>query len=416
MSQTSLPRWQPGARETRLWNADAGGPLGEIQLAIKRAIPKHCEAILVVACSGGADSLALAAAMTWVAKVAGPDSTPLPTCALIVDHSIREESALEAQATADICYDLGFDTTRVLTLGTDKLGPRAGKVGPEGTARDQRWRALDAQTLVQAESRGLTEAIVFTGHTMDDQAETVLLGLARGSGTRSIAGMRASVPRDIIDPEAPLSDRLSVPSGTGQEPWSVPQPDVVTVMVSRPMLGLRRETTHAACKQIGIEPVVDPSNFKGGPWRAADGSPLRRAAVREDALPSLRESLGQDPVPGLARTAQLLQEDNEALDYAASEMLKSAWPGAVTWSVGNPIVIKTSTLARCPKAVLTRALRQAGILVGWNAGDVKREHLDAMAVLCQRYTGQGPVSLPGGVWARRTDGYLILEAEPAGVS
>ena len=199
----------------------------------------------VVGLSGGADSLALALTAIDVASRAGVD-----VVTVTVDHGLRAGSAQEARRVADLASRLG---ARALTVAVSVDGP------------------------------GGPEASVLLGHTMEDQAETVLLRLARGSGPSSLRAI-APIRRDE---------------------------DGVTWL--RPLLGLRRADTAGACEQVGLTPVEDPTNAIDGPWRAADGSALRRSAVRYGAIPALADALGMDPVPALARTAALCAADDDAL-------------------------------------------------------------------------------------------------------
>jgi tRNA(Ile)-lysidine synthetase-like protein len=187
---------------------------------------------VVVAVSGGADSLALAAGTVWALRPGGPFAQ-LPAWAVVVDHGLQDGSAEVAERAAAQARDLGLES-RVVRVAPD------GRDGPEASARRARYAALLAER----------SAHVLLGHTLDDQAETVLLGLARGSGTRSLAGM------------AERSGRLV-----------------------RPLLGLRRAVTSAACAEAGLRPWVDPHNTDPG---------FARPRVRS-ALPLLDALLG----PGL---------------------------------------------------------------------------------------------------------------------
>ncbi|MGO1561660.1 MAG: tRNA lysidine(34) synthetase TilS [Actinomycetaceae bacterium] len=340
---------------------------------------------LLVACSGGPDSLALAVTVAHASAAAGW----VPR-ALVVDHGLREGSAAEARAVVARRGEIGLPGAAV------RVRPDGGG-GPENRAREARWAALRA---------GANGDLVLTGHTMDDQAETVLLGLARGSGARSLAGMRE---RDDD--------------------------------VRRPFLRLRRAQTLAVCEELGLEPVLDPTNAADGPWRASDGSALRRAAVRDRALPALADALGVDPVPALARTAALHRRDDDELSAQAECLLADAAaaarppagagpadpagtagthgdaPGAGSGVEGGgrretdepraDVILDAATLAAAPAAIRTRALRSAGALAGWRPGDVKAAHVEGLDALVAAYSGQGPLALPG-IEAWRSCGRLIL--------
>ncbi|WP_124344046.1 tRNA lysidine(34) synthetase TilS, partial [Cellulomonas algicola] len=233
-------------------------------------------ALVLVACSGGPDSLALAAATAFVADRSvrrGP--RVLRAGAVVVDHALQPGSADVAARTAAVCRSLGLDPVVVERVVVDAPG------GPEAAARHARYAALDAV------AERLGAAAVLLGHTLDDQAETVLLGLARGSGARSLAGM----PR-------------------------------VRGVLRRPLLGLRRTDTVGACAALGLDPWHDPTNAG-----AADDAPLR-SRVRERVLPLLERELGPGVADALARTAEQLREDADTLDTLATTLLTTATPPA----------------------------------------------------------------------------------------
>ncbi|MCW2618941.1 MAG: tilS, partial [Modestobacter sp.] len=211
---------------------------------------------VLVACSGGADSVALAAALAFEAPRAGRS-----VGAVTVDHGLQPGSAEQARRTAELLRSLRLAPVLVVPVTVGTAG------GPEGAARDARAAALRR---VAADSGGT----IALGHTLDDQAETVLLGLARGSGPRSVAGM--------VEHRPPF--------------W-------------RPLLGLRRETTRAACAVQEL-PVWDD------PWNSDPA--YTRVRLRTEVLPLLEEVLGGGAAPALARTAALLREDLDALDSLAA--------------------------------------------------------------------------------------------------
>ncbi|WP_299278008.1 tRNA lysidine(34) synthetase TilS, partial [uncultured Georgenia sp.] len=243
------------------------------RVAVRAALADLAPGSLVlVACSGGADSLALAAATAFVAPRAR-----LRAGAVVVDHRLQEGSADVAREAAATCRRLGLDPVEVRPV--EVRGPG----GPEAAAREARYAALAAS------AREHGAAAVLLGHTLDDQAETVLLGIGRGSGARSLAGM---------------------PAAAGL--WR------------RPFLGLRRRDTEAVCAALGLRYVDDPTNAPDGPWRRADGGPLRRAAIRHRVLPALEEALGPGVPEALARTAQRLQQDEDYLSAAAEELARTA--------------------------------------------------------------------------------------------
>lgn len=334
--------------------ANPRGPLRACSLAVRASLTSFIDEAgappaLVVGLSGGADSLALALTTIDVAARAG-----IPVVTVTVDHGLRAGSGEEARRVADLAASLG---SRAVVETVSVEGPG----GPEGSARDARRAALR----VVAQREG---APILLGHTMDDQAETVLLRLARGSGPSSLRAI-APVSRDD---------------------------DGVTWL--RPLLGLRRTDTEQACAQAGLAPLQDPTNDIDGPWRAADGSPLRRSALRHTAIPALASALGVDPVPALARTAALCAADDDALTQWASALAASATPGEEYDSeTGHPSLV-VSALLGAPRAVRTRALREAARAARIRA--LSSAHVDALDDLVVAWRGQGPINLPGGTASR----------------
>ena len=290
---------------------------------------------VLVACSGGADSLALAAAVAFEAPRAG-----VPAGAVTVDHGLQSGSAARADRTAELLRNLGLDPVTVVRVEVGRDG------GPEAAARTARYAALRTA----AADRGARIAL---GHTLDDQAETVLLGLGRGSGPRSIAGMVADSP--------PF--------------W-------------RPLLGIRRATTRAACAALEL-PVWDD------PWNTDPA--YTRVRLRTEALPLLEDVLGGGVAPALARTAALLREDLDLLDrLARAELDRLADEGALpaTQTAALPTALR--------RRVLRDWLRDGGV------PDVQAVHLGAVDALLTTWRGQGRVDLPGGAGVVRASGRLVL--------
>ena len=347
--------------------ANPRGSLRTCSLAVRACLTSFIDEAgappaLVVGLSGGADSLALALTTIDVAARAG-----IPVITVTVDHGLREGSAEEARRVADLAVSLGARAV-VETVTVDGPG------GPEGAARDARRAALRAVGVREG-------APILLGHTMDDQAETVLLRLARGSGPSSLRAI------------APLSREA----------------DGVTWL--RPLLTLRRSDTEGACAQAGLAPVHDPTNDVDGPWRAADGSPLRRSALRHEAIPALASALGVDPVPALARTAALCAEDDDALSGRARELTAAARVAAARVAADAiaaddtdpgdgeaPVALAVASLRGAPRAVRTRALREGAQAAGIRA--LSSAHVDAIDDLVVAWRGQGPIDLPGGSASR----------------
>jgi tRNA(Ile)-lysidine synthase len=324
-----------------------GVAVAEVRSAVRACLSDLAAGDLVlVACSGGADSLALAAAAAFVAPRLG-----LRAGGVTVDHGLQPGSAERAGETTALLSTLGLhpvhSTTVTVPSGTAK--------GPEAAARQARYAALDA-------AAGEYGAVaVLLGHTLDDQAETVLLGLARGSGARSLAGM---------------------PGRRG--PYR------------RPLLAVRRATTAAACAELGLETWQDPHNRD---FRFA------RARVRHQALPALEAALGPGVAEALARTAAQLRADAECLDDLAF-----AESGQLRASASDPAGLDASWLAALPRAIRARVLRDAAIMAGCPHGALTAGHVDGVDALVTAWRGQRWVDLPGGVRARRRDGKVWFTA------
>ena len=313
-------------------------PVAAVRNAVRASLAGLVPGDLVlVACSGGQDSLALAAALAFVAPRAG-----LRAGAVTVDHGLQDGSASHAVAVASTLRDLGLDPVRVAAVTVDGAG------GLEAAARDARYAALSA---VAAE---VGAAAVLLGHTLDDQAETVLLGLARGSGPRSLAGM---------------------PPRRG--------------LFARPLLGVRRAVTAAACAAMGLSAWADPHN--------ADRR-FARVRVRLDALPALEAALGPGVAEALARTADQLRDDAEVLEKIATAQRER-----------GDALLSAASLAGLPGAVRTRVLRSAALEAGCPAGALTAGHVARIEELVTDWRGQRGVDLPGGVRAARRSGEVLFE-------
>lgn len=394
---SSLPPFVgPEGAETRLWERDAGGALGEIQLAVRRvlqSIGSPDDTLLCLALSGGPDSLSLAAALVRVALC---HPRPWDVSCLTVDHGWRPESAAESQAAVQCARDLGFSSAMVLRGESG-----GGANGPEGEARLLRWGLLARAAIAEAKAQGKARAVILTGHTLDDQAETVLLRLARGSSLRSIAAMREF---ESLDCQTGLPLRFA---------WREEDSGVdaaVDLGLARPLLGIRRELTQAACEQSGLVAVNDPSNRMEGPVKTAAGQPLPRAAIREQVMPALAAALGQDPAPALARLAGQAAADDTILEMLAGEVfweVLSDEPG--DGEPGDSVKLdltviegyKSHDLIRYSAPVLRRVVRRASLLAGARVDSLTEAHLRGVVGLIHDWHGQGSLALPGITVTRR---------------
>jgi tRNA(Ile)-lysidine synthase len=301
--------------------------------------------LVLAACSGGADSLALAAALVHEGPRQG-----LRAGAVTVDHGLQPGSAERACALVLTLAGLGLDPVESIAV---TVATGTGRGGPEAAARAARYQALD-----EVAARTGASAVLLA-HSRDDQAETVLLGLARGAGSRSLAGM---------------------PARRGH--------------YRRPLLGTGRATLRGACQALGLQPWDDPQN--------ADPA-FARARVRHQALPALEAALGPGVAAALARSAAQLRADADALDeIAASQASRLREPGG-GW--------RADPLASLPAAIRARILRTAAIEAGCPPGVLTARHLAALAELLTRRAGQRWIDLPGGVRARLRYGKLTFAGE-----
>jgi tRNA(Ile)-lysidine synthase len=325
--------------------------VAQIRLGVRRGLAGLSRGELVLAaCSGGADSLALAAALAFEAPRLG-----LRAGGVTVDHGLQDGSAQRAARVTGILTELRLEPVVSVAVAVARRGGQPGAPpyqGPEGAAREARYAAL-AET---ADAAGA--ASVALGHTLDDQAETVLLGLARGSGARSLAGM------------APRSGRYL-----------------------RPLLAVRRASTRAACAALGLEPWEDPHN--------TDTS-YARARVRGQLLPALAEVLGPGVTEALARTADQMRADADVLDcLAQAQAQRLAGPDGSLAAGG---------LAKLPPAIRMRVLRAAAIGAGCPAGALGSRHVYALDALVTSWHGQCGADLPGGVRCQRLSDRLTFSA------
>ncbi|HEY7987880.1 MAG TPA: tRNA lysidine(34) synthetase TilS [Lapillicoccus sp.] len=295
--------------------------------------------VVLVGCSGGPDSLALAGAVGFEAPKRG-----IKAAGLVVDHRLQAGSRQVAEAAAQQCRDLGLDPVDVQTVRVTRDGS-----GPEGAARSARYRALEAT------AERLGAAAVLIGHTRDDQAEQVLLGLARGSGSRSLSGM-------------PRRRGLFV----------------------RPFIALGRSETEAACVAYEIEPWRDPHN---------EDPTFARVRAR-GFLRALEDELGPGIAAALARSAEMLREDADYLEDEARAVLPTLGDGP--WSA--------TALQALPRALRTRVWRLLAVEAGSGAGQLTAAHVESLDALLTSWHGQGPLNLPGHVRASRSGDLVTVAA------
>lgn len=293
-----------------------------------------------IGCSGGADSMALTAAAAHLV------ARELADCQLevvVVDHGLQEASAELTASVVERCQRLGL-AARGVRVDVDVDSP----LGLEAAAREARYAALTSDFAGDLD----------LAHSLDDQAETVLLGLARGSGTRSLAGM------------AP-------------ESW------LGATRVLRPLLGLRRTQLRQAAQAWGVTIWDDPHNQM---------SDFRRVRVRQQVLPTMVDELGPQVIAALARTADLARADADALDGIARELLPDPLPDQLAVDI----------LTSQPLAIASRILRRW--LIQHDVVEPSAQHITAVLALVTDWHGQLGVDLPGGIRVWRAAGKLNARA------
>ena len=312
-------------------------------LAVRQAVRPWLEkstSTILLGVSGGADSLALAIGTFLEAQ----ERTVIP---VVIDHGLQDLSATVAEETAEKLMALGYAKVEIVKVAVELSD------GLEASARRARYDAFEK--LISHYKADY----FFLGHTQDDLAEQVLLGLARGSGTRSLSGMAVENGKFI-----------------------------------RPLLEISRATTVEVCKEHSINPWNDPHN--------ADQR-FARAKVRHKILPVLESELGPGIADALARTSRILREDADALDDIAQDFLDAS---------DTFDALAVEDLASLPKAVRSRVLRSLLHSAGVPMGTLTADHLEPVEALITAWRGQGATSLPGGVKVERISGRLSL-SQPA---
>ena len=301
-----------------------------LRSAVRAALEKFSAGdVILVAVSGGADSLALAEAAKLECE-----NLALKVIGVTVDHQLQRGSDLQAE---NVVKQLSIPcfVEKVNVEVTDGL---------EASARRSRYAALEKS------AKDNNAVAILLGHTKDDQAETVLLGLARGSGARSLSGMATE-----------------------------------NGIYLRPFLDITRTQTVAACKELNMQPWSDPHN---------DDESFLRVKARKKVLPLMESELGPGIRDALVRSAQLLRDDADALDALAKEF----------WQQNRSLEV--APLAALPRAIRTRVLRLA--LFESGASQLSAEHVAQVEALISNWKGQGEVSLPAGVKVSRISGRLTL--------
>jgi tRNA(Ile)-lysidine synthase len=317
-----------------------------VRLAVRRELSDLDPGdTVVVACSGGADSLALLAATVFEGS-----HESWQVIGATVDHGLQDGSAEHADRVAEQMRVLGVSESVTARVRVEAPG-----IGPEAAAREARYAVLG-----QVAERFSARAVLL-GHTLDDQAETVLLGLTRGSGGRALQGMRRAFE-----------------------------------VYRRPLLDVSRIDTETACLAEGIEYWTDPHN---------SDERFTRVRVRTTVLPLLEQELGPGVAETLARTADLLRVDTAYLDAEAALALESAR------AEGG---LSVAALAPMPEAIRTRVLRMGAVEAGALPAELFHGHVREIDRLLTDWHGQKWVDLPGRVRAVRHGDLLGFETAVPG--
>lgn len=287
---------------------------------------------ILVACSGGADSLALAWTSQVVAKRLG-----LNLICVIIDHQLIKESAQVALEAKIKCENFGIEKVVI-----KQIEVKENKEGLEAAARKARYEAFE-QLAIEFDANA-----VLLAHTQDDQAETMLMRLTRGSGAKSLSAMKE-----------------------------------VSGKYLRPFLHIRKFELINALEKEGITYWQDPANtdYK-----------FLRAKVRHELIPKLIEVLGQSAIESLDKTSDLLKEDNDALDLIAQENYEKLNKE-----------LKVENLEEFPAAIRKRIIKIAALEAGVISGPFSYEHIEAIDALVTNWRGQGNVDLPGFIQASRVN-------------
>jgi tRNA(Ile)-lysidine synthase len=317
--------------------------VADVRRAVRESFEHHGVLqgdLVLVACSGGPDSVALAAGLAFEGPKLG-----LRIGAVIVDHGIQAATAKVSLDTKELLLSLGYDPVEIVQVSVGIEG------GLEAAARSARYEAIDEV------AAGLDAKYILLGHTRDDQAETVLLGLARGAGARSLSAM------------AELTGRYL-----------------------RPLLAITRQMTVQACEDAGLPVWQDPHNSE---------ERFARVRVREQVLPVLERELGPGIAEALARTADQLREDSDLLDEQAEHAYHQVVKNGPT-----SLMIAVTALAELPQAIRYRVIRMAGTTLG---GHLHRSHVLEIDRLLTNWHGQKPLAVPS-VRVERTGENIVFKS------
>lgn len=320
----------------------------------RRAVREQLESLdlpsgslVLVACSGGGDSIALAAATAFEAPRMG-----FTAGAVIVDHQLQDGSGEVAARAKQTCEELGLSPVIIEKVNVELSGN-----GMEAAARDARYQAFEKVRISQAAD------LVLLGHNLEDQAETVLLALARGSGLSALAGM------DSYDPAR---------------------------AIARPLIGLSRSSLRAACDDQGLTFWDDPHN---------ENPQFLRVRARK-LLGLMEQELGPGIAQSLSRTASQVSEAEEVLTGIAAQLVIDSKDSGSASSVSYSV----AKLAAEPSGVRTMALHMIASRAGARA--ISAAQIEAIDALITNWHGQKSASLSGITVERVKDLLIFTRSKP----
>ena len=316
---------------------------------------------VVVAISGGADSTALLLA---IEELRTNHKLHTAICVAHLDHKLRKTSSKDAKWVADLAAKLGFKSV----IGRSKVAEaaRAENDNLEQAAREARYAFLERT------AKRVSANYVLTAHTMDDQAETILLRLMRGSAGAGLGGMESL---------RPLAKNSSI-------------------KLARPLLWARRVETEAYCRLRKVEFLSDEMN---------DDQRFARVKVRKQLLP-LMQSFNNRIVEALSRTAEHLREDGAVLFNDSDALLRRASISDEESETKTP-ALDVKVLSNAPTALRRRALRQWISEARGGTRRLEMVHLSSVENLLKGNAGGRVVELPSGGRVVRRRNRLEFEFE-----
>jgi tRNA(Ile)-lysidine synthase len=316
---------------------------------------------IVVAVSGGADSTALLLA---IEELKTRNKLYVDVCVAHLDHGLRKSSSKDAKWVKELATRLGFRSV----IGRSKVAEDAKESSDnlEQAAREARYAFLERT------AKKVSANYVLTAHTMDDQAETVLLRLMRGSAGAGLGGMESL---------RPLAKNSSI-------------------KLARPILWARRIETEDYCRLRRVDFLTDEMN---------DDQKFARVKVRKQLLP-LMQSFNNRIVEALSRTAAQLREDGAVLFNNSDALLQQASLSNVE-NETKPPALDVKVLSKAPPALRRRALRQWLSEARGGTRRLEMVHLSAVEKLLEGTEGGRVVELPGGGRVSRRQHRLVFEVQ-----